>query len=312
MTRSLAVILTALGATAFFALATALKHRSAGLTPDVHRGERSLGGFLLATLRHPLWLGGIGADVGGLSLQITALHLGPLSVVQPVMITALIFSLAANHRIARTKVSKRELLGGATLVLALGAFLWISGAASPEITGLPQPADPEPAFAIGAGAVLLALICVVSARRLPRGGAAGLIGVTVGVIYACTAALIKSCSNIALGQGPLALLTSWQLYLLLVAGAAGLIGSQLAFQAGPLRASLPAIATVDPLVSITLGVFVYGERLRSSLGAVIAELLCLLVLCVVAIYLSRLTGVQEAPERSGRPRPAEPASEPAP
>lgn len=304
MSATPAVVASALGATAFFALATALKHRSAGLTPDVHRGERSLGGFVLATLRHPLWLGGIGADVGGLALQITALHFGPLSVVQPLMITALLFSLAANHVVARTRVSARELLGGATLVLALGAFLWVSGASSPKITGVPQPADIEPALAIGGGAVVLALVCVYSARRLPRGVAAALIGVTVGVIYACTAALIKSVSNIALHGGPLALLTSWQLYLLIVAGAAGLIGSQLAFQAGPLRASLPAIATVDPLVSISLGVFVYGERLRSGTAAVVAEVACLVVLSVAAIYLSRLTGVAEAPERQQSPAPA--------
>jgi len=43
----------------------------------------------VATLSHPLWLSGIGADVVGLSLQILASHFGPLGVVQPLMISGL-------------------------------------------------------------------------------------------------------------------------------------------------------------------------------------------------------------------------------
>ena len=57
-------------------------------------------------------------------------------------------------------------------------------------------------------------------------------------------------------------LTSWQLYTVVVVGAIGLFLSQLAFQAGPLTASLPAMATVDPLLSIVVGVLVYDEHIH--------------------------------------------------
>jgi len=65
-----------------FAVSSSLKHISAGQVPDAQTlGARTLGRFVRATLAHPLWLGGIGADVLGLGLQVTALHLGALGVV---------------------------------------------------------------------------------------------------------------------------------------------------------------------------------------------------------------------------------------
>lgn len=76
----------------------------------------------------------------------------------------------------------------------------------------------------------------------------------MGAVYASTAALLKALTSMALeGIGPL--LSSWQLYVVVVLGATGLLLNQLAFQAGPLNASLPATSTVDPLL-LVLGVAV--------------------------------------------------------
>ena len=129
-----------------------------------------------------------------------------------------------------------------------------------------------PAVLAGVLALTLATSCVLTSRRLPRGGAAALMGVAVGTVHACGAALIKSCTNVAT-SGLVALLTSWQLYLFLLAGGAGLLLTQLAFQAGPLSASLPAITTVDPLLSVVIGVWVYDERLKAGPGSVVTEVL---------------------------------------
>jgi hypothetical protein len=51
-------------------------------------------------------------------------------------------------------------------------------------------------------------------------------------------------------------LGSWQLYIVIALGIGGLLLNQLAFQAGPIAASLPATATIDPLLSIVVGVLV--------------------------------------------------------
>jgi drug/metabolite transporter (DMT)-like permease len=294
--RTLAVVAAALGSMMFFALATALKHRSAGQTPDARaRGTRALLHFLGATVRHPLWLAGLAADAGGVTLQVTALHIGALAAVQPLLVTSIVVSLLLNHRLAGTRVEVREIRAAAVLVAAIAGFLVVSGASSPAVTGPVQPADVAPAVSIGVAAVLLAIVCVVVSRRLPHGQGAALLGITVGVTFACTAALIKACSNIVLAHGPVALLTSWQPYVLVAAGAAGLALTQLAFQAGPLRLSLPATASVDPLLSIALGVLIYDEHLRTGPLAIAGELGCLAVMCAAAAYLSLLTPQASAP-----------------
>lgn len=295
MATELVVAGTALSATAFFSVSTALKHRSAETAPAHLR----VPGFLRATAAHPYYLAALVADGCGFALQVTALHLGALAVVQPLMITALLFSLVLNHWVARTRISGRELAGGAVLVLALAGFLWVSGASSPAITGPPQDADRVPAAVIGGLGLVTGVVLLLVARRSSRTLAAALIGATVGLAYACTAALIKSMSNVLVGHGAVALLTSWQLYAAVASGALGLVLTQLAFRTAPLRGSLPTIATVDPLVSILLGVVVYDERLRPGPAAVAAEVLALAVLCGAAVFLARLAPEEPVAEPVG-------------
>jgi hypothetical protein len=290
-----AVVGASVSATACFSISTALKHRSAEGVPDTTGyAPRKLLRLVAATARHPLYLAALLADVAGLALQVLALHIGALSVVQPLMTTALVFSLIAAHRIARTRISGREVSCAALLGAALVGFLLASGAVDAS-THAAQPADRLPAVLAGALTMGLAGACVWLARRLPSGGAAALMGVATGATYACTAALIKSCTNVA-ASGPVALLTSWQLYVFVVAAGAGLLMAQLAFQAGPLRASLPATATVDPLLSVAIGVWVYDERLNCGPASVAAEVLCLVVLSIAAVVLSRL---QVGPDARG-------------
>lgn len=71
----------------------------------------------------------------------------------------------------------------------------------------------------------------------------------------------------------------------MVLGTAGLLLSQLAFQAGPLTASLPAMSTVDPLLSVAIGVLVYDEHVRRGplSGALLLALLLLLTASVVQL-----------------------------
>jgi hypothetical protein len=111
--------------------------------------------------------------------------------------------------------------------------------------------------------------------------------VATGIAYALNATLIKACTNV-LARGPIALLLSWQLYLLLVTGAVGLLLNQLSYQAGPLAASLPAITVVDPLLSVLLGVIIYDENLRHTPLAITGEVGFLGLLTLAATALVRL------------------------
>ena len=282
------VVGVSLGSAAFFSVATALKHRSADKLPRVHHFRPAeLLGFAAATLRHPLWLAGILADVGGLGLQVLALHIGALTVVQPVLVSAVLFSLIVGHWVAGTQISRREVVLGATLMLSVAGFLIVSGAATAQA----DQTDRLPAILAAVTSLVVVIGCLITSRRatarkLGSRRAAALLGVAVGTIYAGTAALIKASTTLA-QHGPATLLTSWQLYALLVVGAVGVFLAQMAFQAGPLAASLPATATTDPLVSVMLGVVVFGERLRPGVVPMLLSLLFLVLMSAAVALLSQ-------------------------
>ena len=51
----------------------------------------------LAGLGGPLWFAGLGFDVIGIGLQVVALHYGALALVQPLLVSGLIFALILRH-----------------------------------------------------------------------------------------------------------------------------------------------------------------------------------------------------------------------
>jgi hypothetical protein len=179
------------------------------------------------------------------------------------------------------------------LAAALVGFLFFSGATSGQ--GGSLTADRGAAVVTGVATVVAIAACLYLAHQtVPPTGRAALLGVAVGTVYALMAALIKAASDVLAAHGVLAVVTSWKLYAVLLLGAAGQYLTQLAFQAGPITSSLPAISTVDPLLSVVIGVLVYHEALhRGPLGGLVL-LVLLLVLVTAVIQLGRVETEESA------------------
>jgi drug/metabolite transporter (DMT)-like permease len=282
------------------AMSTTLKKASAN-----RAALSSSGSARFAGLGQPLWVAGLGCDVVGVTLQVLALHYGALALVQPLLVSGLIFALVLRH-IGRSRISARELLWGGVLAGCLVSFLFFSGATTGQ--GGSSTADRGAAVVTGIAAAVAVAACVALARRtVPPTGRAALLGVAVGAVFAVTAALIKAASDVLAGHGLLALAGSWQLYGVLVLGAGGQFLTQLAFQAGPITSSLPAISTVDPLLSVVIGVLVYHEAVhRGPFGGLLLFVL-LLLLVVAVIQLGRVE--TEATPEQLRSAAAEAASD---
>ena len=118
------------------------------------------------------------------------------------------------------------------------------------------------------------------------------------------AAVIKELSS-HLGGGIGAIFSTWSLYLLLAAGAATMLLASHALAAGPLAASQPGFTILDPLAASMLGVFLFGEHIRTDAAALAGEALALAVVIAGATVLSRssLIADENAP-LSGRHQPA--------
>jgi hypothetical protein len=289
------IVVLSLGAAFVFAMSSTLKHVSAGHVPDAQTLRPGLvGTFIRATLTHRLWLGGIGCDIVGLSLQVIALHLGELAVVQPLLISGLLFTLILRQRYEGHHITARELAWGVTVTAALAGFLALAATGRSSVRH--ESVDRLPAVIAGLVGLALTAACIELGRRQRKQGrSAALLGIAVGVVYAGSAAMLKAVTDIAV-RSSLALVTSWQLYAFIALGAAGLLLSQLAFQAGPITASLPATAAIDPLLSIVVGVSVYDEHIRRGPGGGAALVALVFLLGVAVVQLAR------SPQRGAKRR----------
>jgi drug/metabolite transporter (DMT)-like permease len=281
-----AAVLAALGASACGATANTLQHRTA-----VAVDGRPSVATLWATVRHRLWLVALVLQVVGFLLHALALRYGQLTVVQPLLVCAVLFALPLNRILRRERITRREIGWAALLVIGLAGFLV---AEAPPTPGTPQPIDAGPAVLAGALGLVAVVVCaLVSLRVGGRAGPAGL-GIASGILFAGQAALLKSSVGL-LARNPLALVTSWQVYALLVAGLGGVVFSQLAYRYGPLSASLPLVVTVNPVLGVLVGVFVYDESIRDSTMALVVEAVFLLVLVVATVVLTLLEQHAKAP-----------------
>ena len=287
--------ITALLAAALFGVSTALQHRSAGLVSDGSAGNERLGGFMARTLRHPFWIVGAIADIGGFALHALALRLGPLTVVQPLLVSSIVFAVIVRQLLERRWPRRSELAWAGALTLGLVLFLSIS-----TPTGLvAQPADPVPATVVGVLIGFGVLGFFVGGRRCSGSAATALLGTTTGLTYAALAGLLKEDTSL-LDHGVRALAVSWSLYALIAVGAFSIVANQLAYKAGPLSSSLPTIMTVDALVSLVIGASVFDEGFRNGAGAVLGEVVGLALILAAAVGLTR-SGPERAGAREQRP-----------
>jgi hypothetical protein len=240
-------------------------------------------------LRRGVWLMGFGFMVLSFLFQSVALHLGSLSVVQPILTMELLFLVAILGTAFRFSISIREWVGAAGIAFGLSGFLFFAAPGGGE--EIPTPL----AWTVAGSVVCAAIVAAVIATRWgPRWWKAALFGTAAAVAYAFTAALVKTVSNAAASDW-VSVFSHWQTYGVAVFGLLGLFLTQNAFHAGPLAASQSTLVLVDPLVSIGLGIGLYGDALRTSGLYGPLEALSLLVMFAGAVVLSNsplITGIK--------------------
>ena len=268
----------ALLAALLFAVAAVAQQRSAAAVPAARRGTA----LVRELVRRPLWWVGTLADTGGYVAQAAALGLGSLLLVQPLLVTSLLFALPLAARWAGRRVRAAERVWAVLLVAALAAFVVVGE----PTAGVDRAGLREWLPAAGVLGALLAGCLLAAAVR--RGTArAVLLAVATGVLYGVGAALTKGAVDL-FGEGLGVLLTSWETYGLALAMGAGTLLQQSAFQAGGLAASLPAVTVGEPVVAVAVGIAVLHERL--GVGgpgwALVAVLVAVMVAATVALARS--------------------------
>jgi len=238
-----------------YALASVMQQRSAAAEDQAHSMRL---GLLTRLVQNPVWLLGIGADIAGFVLQFIALGHGSLVLVQPLLVAGLLFALPIGVRFAGLHLHPRDWAAAAAVCAGLSVFLTVAAPAQ----GHNNVRVHIWVLLLTSSAVVTVAVVALALRSAPRRKAVLLSG-AAGVIYGVSAALAKTSAHL-LSRGLVHLLTHWEPYMLLFAGAIGMLIAQSAFQAGALDASLPTMTVVDPVVSILIGAVAFGESIDSG------------------------------------------------
>src|SRR5215472_2095663 len=260
--QQLIAIALAVTAAGTFAVANVVQQRVAARLRTDAAFEPTV---LLRLIRRPLWLAGLVLVIVSLSLQATALDLGRLVVIEPVLACSLLFALAlaawADHRRMRTV----EWLAALATFAGLAVFLSVAHPSGGYATATSGE--------LGLAAIAAVMICVVAgvlAVRMSPLRRALTLGIGGGVAAGVTDALTKTTAAL-IGSHQLGALADVRLYLLAVIGLLTYTMQQNGYRAAALAAFLPVFSVLDPAVGSLLGLTLYHEHLAGGAGRIALE-----------------------------------------
>jgi drug/metabolite transporter (DMT)-like permease len=249
----------------------------------------------IGTLLHqPVWFGGILAITAGFLLQASALGTGDLSVVEPVLVLELPFTLILASWLFRQRLGLREWLPAAAMTAGLAGLIYLLAPTSGEPPRLHWYGW---LAGVGGNLALVGCLVLVARRGFIRGSRkeshgqhggsfrAALLATAAGSAFGLTAALIKEVTR-TFEKGLGEMFTDWPLYAMVAAGVLGMFLTQSAMNAGPLIAAQPGLSLSDPLISVLWGVMAFHERVRQG-RFIVGEVLCAAVIVVGVIMLAR-------------------------
>jgi drug/metabolite transporter (DMT)-like permease len=223
-------------------------------------------------LRRGIWLAGVVLIGAGFVLQAVALRFGQLSSVQPIVTTELLFLVLILAVWFRYHLGWREWAGSLAAAGGLATFLAVAAPGGGNIVP-GMGAWTEVFIAVGA----VVVVAVALAFTGPRWFRAAMFGVAGALMFALSAALTKVFTTLVT-EGWGHVFTHWETYAMAAAGIIGFFFAQNAYHAGPITASQATITIIDPLASVLIGIWLFGDRLRTAQWRGPVEALAMLVM----------------------------------
>lgn len=281
---TLSVILALVGAV-LFAFGTVLQQKGTMEEPD---DESLKAGFLLRLLRKPVWLLGVGIDAAGYACQAAALGVGKLVVVQPLLVSSVVFALPIGARLTGQRIGRREIAGAVAVCVGLAAFTLV---ANPE-GGRDNASDAG--WIIGAAiAGGLSLALVLGSKATKRAGVrAALLGTASGVLFGFIAALTKATVD-RLEDGIVAVVADWHLYGLIATSVIAFALMQSALATGALAPAFATIMVFETLIGIAAGIWMLEEELHEDIWGMAVTSASLLLVVIGLVALSQSQGAAE-------------------
>jgi drug/metabolite transporter (DMT)-like permease len=274
------------------ALNVVTQHVASTAAPAKDKGWR----LAVYLVRNPMWLFGVAAMIGAFVFQAIALDKGRLSVVQSILVTELVFSLVLGKLWLRRDVVGAAWLSAALTSVGLAVFLIMS---EPK-GGHPQATARAWLPALLTCAVATVALTVLAGRGSPVRRAA-LYATASGIVWAAFATFLKSATDVLTAHGVVVTIERGGIYGVMVTGIVGTVLTQAALHYGPLGVSQPLMVIVNPIVSIALSLWLYGEHFTGGAAQTAVGLIGFAVMIAGVVFLARTAPSFEAAAVSPAP-----------
>ena len=242
----------ALVAAIAFALAATLWQR-ASLALGVKPGDA---GSMVRLFGSGIWLLGLVAQGTGVVLQAAALDRGRVTIIQPLLVTTIVWAMPLGYFLTQQVITWRHILGAAIVVGGLAVF---------ALAGDPAAGNDNAPGSVWLSALLVvAAVCaglLLFSRRGGPGTKAAVLGATAGILYGVSATLMKPVVEDLHRVGVSGVLESWEVWVMAIGGLVGFYLQQLSLATGKLVTSVATVSVANPVVSVLLGALVLQERL---------------------------------------------------
>ncbi len=266
----------ALVAAFLFALAATLQQKGALNLPTISLADPM---SLVRLVGEKTWLFGTLALFTGYLFQAGALDRGRLSIIQPLLVTTVVFALPLGYFLTRQHVGRREVVGAAVIIVGLGLFVYFGDPAG----GNENASNSQWAITIGLLSVLSVLLLVFGSGGLSK--KAAVYGTVAGILFGLSSALTKPTLDY-LHESVGTMLSHWECYALAVAGVLGFVLQQVSLGTGRLAPSVATVSVANPVVGILIGILLLDERLSRPGWHILLAVIGLGLALVGAVVIS--------------------------
>jgi hypothetical protein len=228
---------------------------------------------LKSLLKKKQWLGGFSFIVVASALQVLALTMAPLIVVQPVGAIALVITALLNARSSKTPITRNSWIAMAVCTVGIGTFVV-------QAAGVAKDVELSDASLLVVLSLLIAILIAlgVSFFTFARKAKALAYIVGAGVLYGFVASFMKVVVQRII-QGDFEWLTVLCGLATILAVVLGGWFVQSAYASGPPDLVIAGLTVIDPMVGVAIGIVVLGEAQQADLFTMI----CFALSGVVAI-----------------------------
>jgi drug/metabolite transporter (DMT)-like permease len=245
-------------------------------------GERLQAGLLGRLVRRPRWVAGTALSVVGAALQVLALTLAPLTVVQPTLALGLVLLLGLSGLVLHEPVGRRELAGVAAIVCGVAL---VPVVAAP---GLGHAGDPTGVAALAALLGAATVVPFVARARL-RDARLRVLAAAAGDAWAAIGLKLVADS---LHRGAPAVAGIW-LASAALAGFLALTAEMSALQRVAATRVAPLVVSAQVLVPVIAGPLVFDEPWADTIPERLVLGLAILVVVAGAALLSASPAVAD-------------------